>query len=82
MFNKKYKNKSHLLNSLRIVKAIVCLACIAITLTSCSQKNSIDSGSVETPSVEALNDENDKIEISMEDVIAIGKFAKRKFCTH
>lgn len=41
-------SKRILLNSLRIVKAMACFACIVITLTSCSQKNSIESGSDET----------------------------------
>lgn len=72
-------NKSNLLNSLRIVKAMACFAFIAITLTSCSQKNSIDSESTETPRVETPSGEDDKIEISMEDVISIGKDEATKY---
>ncbi len=84
MFNISCTNKSNLLNSLRIVKAMACFAFIVITLTSCSQKNSIDNGSietpsVETPSVETPSEEDGKIEISMEDVISIGKDEAAKY---
>lgn len=89
MFNISCISKSNLLNSLRIVKAMACFACIVITLTSCSQKNSIDSGSIDTPSVETPSietssvetpsEEDDKIEISMEDVISIGKDEATKY---
>lgn len=99
MFNISCIGKSNLLNSLRIVKAMACFACIVITLTSCSQKNSIDSGSIDTPSVETPSietssvetssaetssaetpsEEDDKIEISMEDVISIGKDEATKY---
>lgn len=84
MFNKSCTNKSNLLNSLHIVKAMACFAFVVITLTSCSQKNSIDSGSIDTPSleapiVEAPSEEDDKIEISMEEVISIGKDEATKY---
>lgn len=61
-------NEDNLSNSLRVIKAVACFTCIVIALASCSQKNAIDFESVETP-----GGEEDKIEISMEDVISMGK---------
>lgn len=67
MFNMNCVSKGNLLGNLHVVKVVVCFVLIAITLTSCSQKDSVDDGNVNLP------DEKDiKIEISMEDVVFIG----------
>lgn len=67
MFNVRCIGKGNLLNNLRIVKVMACFTFIVITLTSCSRKSSIDN-----EIGEILHEKDNKIEISMEDVVSIG----------
>lgn len=69
----------------QIIKAVVAVVLVmSMGLTACSQKTTTDSesdetSSVEMTSVETPNHKADKIEISMEDVIAIGKDEASKY---
>lgn len=75
MFNAGYIRRGRLLNGLCKVKVMVCFVFIVITLTSCSQSDSIDndvSSKVSEEDNELLKGNEDKIEVSMEEVVYIG----------
>lgn len=75
MFNIGCKNKSSLLNRWCKVRVMVCIIFITITLTSCSQESSIDKnviGMTDEKNDKLPEGDEEKIEVSMEDVIFIG----------
>ncbi|MDD3417360.1 MAG: hypothetical protein PHY47_25770 [Lachnospiraceae bacterium] len=90
MINKDCKGTSNLLNFLNRVKVMAIFILVVVTLTSCSQKSSIEENATEVTSENDSNrseengmkiskDNVEKIEISMEEAISIGMEEATKY---